>query len=59
MSTITKKDVEKCIKYLEEMKSTYESSYGKKDRKAEAYGNAAEYLRHSLLSKFKNKMVRV
>ena len=59
--TITKHDVEKCIQYLKDQEYTYEGSYGKKDRKAEAYKDAAEYLESYLLPKVKEekKLVKV
>ena len=59
--TITKHDVEKCIHYLKEQEDTYKGSYGKNDRKAQAYKEAAEYLESYLLPKVKTdkKLVTV
>ena len=59
--TITKKDIKKCIEYLKDQQYTYEGSYGKKDRKAQAYKEAADYLEYKLLSKSekKKKLVEV
>lgn len=57
--TITKKDIEKCIKYMKDEQSIYEGSYGKKDRKAQAYKDAAEYLESYLLPKVKEEKKEV